>query len=421
MAIFDASVFSFEYANTVRANTQITTGKWYWEIIIERGLYWDSCLVCVGVGTGSVMATQAFANTLYGWGIDTMGRAIHAGLSYSQAVPAFRAATIQHNTTIGIAFDADNGDLWAIVADEWGRYDNIGNPVTGTNPHITGITSPVYPMVSIQFNSDNKFETPRIKGNFGKLIFKHERPSGFSLLIGPASSSSSSLSFSSSSQSSSSSSSISSSSTSSSSSISSSSSSWSSESVSSSSSSSKSSSSKSLAESSGTYHTSSDDGCWDDNGSVLSGETYIYLGTETPPDDWHAFFNFENLNIPDGATIISATLSFNVYYLWNTVSVTTYGLPPDDSLPPINSSEANGWLSGDVMGGSTISITSTGTASIDVVDEVQAIVDHEQYSYTDNIALIVESNNAYSNAICHVRTQEAGNPASLYVNWTNAY
>ncbi len=191
MAFFESKIISFEKVVTVRANTSVSSGKWYWEITIENGQYWNSSLSCVGVGTASVLPRQAFANTIYGWGIDCTGKTRHGYSEALQKLPMYRNSNLMGKVAVGIALDMDNGYLWGIVADEWGRYDYIGNPVTGDNPHITGIIGTVYPMVSLEIFESEHSKNFKITANFGKEPFVHGLPSGFNVLIGPSSSSSS--------------------------------------------------------------------------------------------------------------------------------------------------------------------------------------------------------------------------------------
>jgi hypothetical protein len=204
IGFYESRIFDFEEGITARANTSVSSGKWYWEVTIARGIYWDSSIVCVGVGTSSVLPQQVFTETIHGWGIDSRGIARHAGKGDTQVLPAYRNANPYGEVTIGIALDMDLGYLWGIVADEWGRYDQIGDPEAGTDPHISGITGTVYPMVSLQLFDEDSRKNTRITANFGKTPFKHTMPSGYDVLEGPSSSSSSSISSSSRSMSSSS-------------------------------------------------------------------------------------------------------------------------------------------------------------------------------------------------------------------------
>jgi hypothetical protein len=204
IGFYESKLFDFEEGVTVRANTSVSSGKWYWEITVNRGHFWDSGITVIGVGTSAVLKRQIFSETNYGWGIDSIGRARHAGFGNIEVLPTFRDASRYGEITLGIALDMDNGYMWGIIKDEWGRYDQIGDPEAGTDPHISGITGTVYPMISMQLFSEVELQNVRVTANFGKTPFKHTIPDGYDVLEGPSSSSSSSISSSSSSMSSSS-------------------------------------------------------------------------------------------------------------------------------------------------------------------------------------------------------------------------
>ena len=199
ITVYDSKIFTFENGVTARANSSISFDKRYWEVTIDAGNYWDSIYFVIGVGTSAILSRQLFSETLYGWGIDSEGRTRHAGLEGEQVIPQYRNATIYGKITIGVALDLDNGYLWAYIADEWGKYDSIGDPVTGTNPHISGIIGTVYPMVSMQLFGEDVSANTIITANFGKTPFEFDMPFGYNIIEGPSSSSSSSVSSSSSS------------------------------------------------------------------------------------------------------------------------------------------------------------------------------------------------------------------------------
>lgn len=163
---------------SVRATHAIPSGKWYWEVTIDYtsgGSY--EADMCVGVGTIDAPLTSTFWRSSYGWAVDAQGRAYETNSTIGTLIPNWEYSR-DSQVKIGIAFDRASGKIWFIVADEWGNYNQVGDPAAGTGAHISGITgSEIYPMLALYENDG--YHITEMTVNFGASAFTHYIPSGF--------------------------------------------------------------------------------------------------------------------------------------------------------------------------------------------------------------------------------------------------
>jgi hypothetical protein len=142
------------------ASIGMSSGKWYWEQVQTAG--------SVGSVAG-IAQDNAGLSTYIGGNANSWG--YHAsGLTYTNATSSSYGNTWTVNDIIGVAFDADNGKLYF---SKNGTFQNSGNPVTGTNPAYSSLTTaPYFPA----FQTNNS-TTSSI--NFGQRPFTYTPPSGF--------------------------------------------------------------------------------------------------------------------------------------------------------------------------------------------------------------------------------------------------
>ena len=154
---FDRATTSWR---STRATVGITSGKWYWEVTptaVTGTLY---CMV--GVALNSATLADYFAASSTGWAYSA-----HDGGKYNNATYGAYGNTFTTNDVIGIAFDADNGEI---------KFYKNGTVQNSGTAAYTGLTSgPYIPAVSL-------YGTATAYINFGQRPFAYTAPSGFKAL-----------------------------------------------------------------------------------------------------------------------------------------------------------------------------------------------------------------------------------------------
>ena len=137
----------------VRAGIGMTTGKWYWEVHVNNSANVDI------VGLADDTTGNAGNNYLggsgksAGWGYNTSTGSWYQGpwTVNSPTPPAFPSSGI-----IGVAYDADAGNLWFSSNGSWlSANGGTGNPAAGSNPNLSLANTagtPFYPALSIYSN-----------------------------------------------------------------------------------------------------------------------------------------------------------------------------------------------------------------------------------------------------------------------------
>ncbi len=144
-----------------RAGTVMSIGKWYWEITL------------IGVVTGTwigVGKSTAGLDIYVGGDFDGWGYNVETGQKATNGVPSVFGDVCIVNDIIGVAYDADAGEIW------WsknGVWQASGDPEAATSPAYTGITGSISPMVSMTYSP------AKIEANFGQSAFSYSVPSGF--------------------------------------------------------------------------------------------------------------------------------------------------------------------------------------------------------------------------------------------------
>lgn len=144
--------------NGVRANSGVSSGKYYWEITINTiggGFR-------VGAGTSSANLNGYVGNDYNGYGYHSDGETSYGAITSSYG------DTFTTGDVIGVALDMDNG---RIFFSKNGVWQNSGDPVAGTNPAYSSISGTYYPMVS---PGSTATATGKMSG-----VFAYTPPTGF--------------------------------------------------------------------------------------------------------------------------------------------------------------------------------------------------------------------------------------------------
>jgi hypothetical protein len=151
----DTSVGSTTTFGRVSATFGLSTGKWYWEMLI----------VDVGGGANVGISVGGLPSGSYGLGGDTGEVSYQAtGNKYLSGSISAYGSTYAANDIIGVAYDADAGSITF--------YKN--NTSQGA---ITGFTGTKYPAVGAGGGTN-----PQYTANFGQRPFAYTAPSGFKAL-----------------------------------------------------------------------------------------------------------------------------------------------------------------------------------------------------------------------------------------------
>ena len=136
----------------------LASGTWYWEHTIAS------------IGSGAVIgisnnASQAASDA------NRQGYYSADGRFYNDSGDSAYGNTYTTGDVIGIAYDAGTGKLHF---SKNGTWQNSGNPASGTNPAVSGLTGTYWPFATIVGCTLNS--------NYGQRPFAYTAPSGFKAL-----------------------------------------------------------------------------------------------------------------------------------------------------------------------------------------------------------------------------------------------
>ena len=140
-----------------RSTIAVTSGKWYWEVSLTTGV---QCMVGIAKATATI--GSYFTQSSDGWGYNAAD-----GLKYNNNVTQAYGNTWTAGDTIGIAFDADTGEL---------KFYKNGTVQNSGTAAYTGLTSGPY------FAAIGLYGTATAHINFGQRPFAYTAPSGFKAL-----------------------------------------------------------------------------------------------------------------------------------------------------------------------------------------------------------------------------------------------
>lgn len=148
----------------VRATSGKSSGKWYFEIIVNNPT--ASPFALVGIAPLS-LATSGYP----GGSSDSYGYYQQAGEKYNNSTAGtFGAAWSTTNDIIGVAVDLDNGKIW------WaknGAWQGGGDPDAGTGEAYSSISGTYYPALSLHRSS------AQVVGRFSPASQTYSAPTGF--------------------------------------------------------------------------------------------------------------------------------------------------------------------------------------------------------------------------------------------------
>jgi hypothetical protein len=144
------------------ATIGMTSGKYYWEFSAVT-----SGAAVVGLSTDSANLSNYLGATSSSWGYH------QNALTYTNATSTSYGNSWTASDIIGVAFDATNGKLFF---SKNGTWQSSGDPVAGTNPAYSSLTSgPYFP--TVQANN-----TCTVSVNFGQQPFIYTPPTGYKAL-----------------------------------------------------------------------------------------------------------------------------------------------------------------------------------------------------------------------------------------------
>lgn len=151
-------------ARSVRANIGVSSGKHYWEFLCTEtdGSRW-------GIATALATLFDPPGSDVNGYGYYYLNSGYYYNNTYF--VVADGVAPVDTNILM-LALDLDNGKLW------WGKngtWYNSGNPATGVNPQVTGLSGTYFPI----FGGGIISSAPVCTANFGGSAFTYTPPDGF--------------------------------------------------------------------------------------------------------------------------------------------------------------------------------------------------------------------------------------------------
>jgi hypothetical protein len=156
---------SAAYGN-VLGDLSFTGGKWYFEITLST----SSPYLAAGWGTIDTGLDAAPGGDVESWAVHFQyGYAYHEG--YIGTI--YKGVVKTAGDVAMIACDLDNGKMWVGKSGTWAGSP-VGDPATGANPHLTGISGTLFPFVGLYMG--NAYATV----NFGASAFAYTPPSGFS-------------------------------------------------------------------------------------------------------------------------------------------------------------------------------------------------------------------------------------------------
>lgn len=159
---------SMETYSTVRATVAPTSGKWYWEIVV------DSLDEILDLFVG-IITTDADWNTRF---VANFPRYCYrsTGSRYDGSVTDGVYPELEVGDNVGIAWDVPNDKVWYRLNGSW--LD--GDPATGLDPSSTGEVTTETMTPSVGF--DNNVGLAGVTAKFAAAAWDYAAPAGFSAL-----------------------------------------------------------------------------------------------------------------------------------------------------------------------------------------------------------------------------------------------
>ena len=161
-------------------STQImTSGKWYMEFNYTKN---TGDYITFGIGQSNRVLAPGdgviHRSEDYGWKAWTDPASWKAMTGGVIGHDGSSTNPLADGDIISLAFDADNGKLWAAKNGTWiTNASGVGNPATGANPDYSGLTY----SGGYQFQA-GPYGDANLTANFGQQAFAYTPPSGFKAL-----------------------------------------------------------------------------------------------------------------------------------------------------------------------------------------------------------------------------------------------
>jgi hypothetical protein len=156
------------------------SGKWYWEITAGGSAGggnggWDWGIVATSVPNFR-LNNLVIVGTGGCYGVN--GNDGNLRSNNTTAVSSYVSGGITGGDVAMVAYDASNGNLWLGKNGTWGNNGGTGNPASGTNAGITGLSGEFMPV--FEYASDSGLVSAT--ANYGQRPFAYTAPSGFKAL-----------------------------------------------------------------------------------------------------------------------------------------------------------------------------------------------------------------------------------------------
>lgn len=173
-------------ANFVRGTMGLTSGKWYYEVLVQTN---SNGNIHLGAATDTASVNTFLGNEAASWGWNYGSANSYKVNGNSYTSYGSNPASLGVGTVFGVAIDADAGKIWVATANTW---EGSGNPATGANPMFSNLTTPIFPATGhysggsqstqFQFNFGQGGQSGLTYNAASGGSFKYAPPSGFKAL-----------------------------------------------------------------------------------------------------------------------------------------------------------------------------------------------------------------------------------------------
>jgi hypothetical protein len=155
---------SFSLDELTTATIGVTSGKWYFEGVVDIGSSRGSNIGILATSvTVDTSATAYQSALLYAY-------IMNSGNKFNNNTSTAYGAACTTGDIVGVAFDLDNGKIWF---SKNGTWQASGDPAAGTNPAFSGITAATYTAAFYTWGNQTWV------ANFGQRPFSYTPPTGF--------------------------------------------------------------------------------------------------------------------------------------------------------------------------------------------------------------------------------------------------
>jgi hypothetical protein len=163
----------------VTSSFVVSSGKWYWEMVITGALNLDDA--AIGVCSPATFTFSTNPNTCASSGYLRPAATSTQRTSVNGTNGAtLTSATYASGQVLMVAFDADAKQLWFGAQGTWFSNGGVGNPAAGTFASITGINGTSWMPTMAAIGGTFASQTQEV--NFGQRPFSYTPPTGFNAL-----------------------------------------------------------------------------------------------------------------------------------------------------------------------------------------------------------------------------------------------